>query len=137
MVRLMVLALVGCTPTTAPLVELPADAAQTLTMVPPYGWEHIVLGSTTDWDLITVPPWSRQCLIKNEHASGTLLVGDKGSTGVINLTTSEYGTVVAGGAVSVPLTAGQSNGNAADLVVPLGSATASLPVGVYCTQAAY
>lgn len=120
--------LASCIP--AQLVEQRAEAAQTLTGTRPYLWAHILVGSQTDWDLITVPSWVRQCMFVNEHASGTLYIGDPAESGTFDGTNDEYGGPFEPGvAVTIPI----GEGSQVHSVIPLASATASLPVSVYCT----
>jgi hypothetical protein len=120
-----------------PLVLLgllgPALAATTLGGDPPWSAEHVVLGSTTDWDIATAPTWARQCIVKNEHASGNLALGRYDETGTYVALTDEYVVIAAGAAITVPLSAGGSQADAVHLKMPLFSSTASLPVGIYCT----
>ncbi len=107
----------------------------TLSGSPPWSAEHVVISSTTDWVVYTAPSWARQCLVKNE-GSGTAYLGRYDETSTFDSTNDEYITLPAGTSVTIPITAGQSTAPSAHLAIPIASATASLPVGFYCTSSA-
>ena len=132
LLTLPLLLVLGCAPTLGVTIA-ESEAAQTLTMSRNRGEAHILLGSATDWDLITVPDWARQCLFLNEHASGDLMIGNRGETGTFVALTDEYITIPAKAGVKLPISGGGSEPTAAERIVPLFSATASLPVGISCT----
>lgn len=115
------------------LIGASSWAATTLGGLAPWSAEHVILGSTTDWDIATAPVWARQCIVKNEHASGTLALGRYDETGTYNGTTDEYVVIAAGASITIPLSSGVPTADAAHRALPLYSATASLPVGIYCT----
>lgn len=105
-----------------------AWSATTITAVRPSTIERVLLPSTTDWEVYTLPSWTRQVMIRNAHASGVLYVGRHTETGAFVSATDDYFTVPAGGVLVLPVTPGQSTGPSSHLALPLTSATASLPV---------
>jgi hypothetical protein len=118
---------------TALLVAAFFGLAPTLSGAPPWMAEHVVISSTTDWVVYTAPSWARACLVKNE-GSGTAYLGRYDETSTFDSTNDEYITLPAGTSVTIPITAGQSTAPSAHLAIPIASATASLPVGFYCTS---
>jgi hypothetical protein len=113
-------------------------AAQTLTAAAPYAWWQVELGSTTNWDVITVPKWARQCMIINEHtAAGTLYVGTPGNTGSWDSTDDFGGPFDPDTEVTVAISSGAPEPTEATRAIPLFSATASLPVSIQCTASPY
>ncbi len=108
--------------------------APTLSGTRPLMIQHVVLASTTDWEVEEVPAWCRQVCVKNEHASGSLSWGNPGETGAYSSANDEYALVPAGAALCLPISAGQSAPPTAAISIPLFSATASLPVAVICLE---
>jgi hypothetical protein len=106
--------------------------APSLSGTAPWMAEHVVLSSTTDWVVYTAPSWARTCLVKNE-GSGTAYLGRSTETSTFDSTNDEYISLPSGSAVTIPLTSGQSAAPSTHLTIPIASATASLPIGFYCT----
>ncbi len=106
-----------------------------LTGSPPWSVERVVLSSATDWVLYTLPAWVRQVLVKNEHASGILYVGRCTETGTYDGTNDEYIAVAAGASVTIPIARGLATAPSSHLVIPLASATASLPAALVYSEA--
>jgi hypothetical protein len=111
-------------------------AATALSGLRPWMAERVLVSSTTDWVVYTPPAWARQCLIRNEHASATMYVGRYDETGAFSAVNDEYITLPAGSAVTIPLSSGQSAAPSDHLAVPIASASASHPVGWFCTESA-
>jgi hypothetical protein len=108
----------------------PALAWSATTIAGPRPWliERVALPSATDWEAYTVPVWARQVMIRNAHSSGVLYVGKHTETGAFVGATDEYFTIPAGGVLVLPVSPGVATTDALHLVIPLASATASLPV---------
>ena len=107
----------------------------TLSGVAPWTVERVALASTSDFTIYTAPTWARQCLVRNAHASADLFVGRYSESGAFNSSTSEYVTLPAGAAITIPLSAGTSTEPSDHLTIPLASSTSSHPAEFYCTSA--
>lgn len=135
MSRTMRLALVLFTVIVLCLLPGKPDAqAANLSGSRPWMAEHVVISSTTDWVVYNAPTWTRSCVVKNEHASGTLYLGRYDETGTFNSTNDEYVSIGPGGSLTFPVAPPGAAADATHLQIPLASSTASLPVGFLCVE---
>jgi hypothetical protein len=123
----------------AVLGPLPAIGATPImaTASRPWAIDAKALTSTTDWVIFTVPPWCRQILVRNIHASATLYLGDSTETGTFNLCPTDKCTPLYAGefaSLSLVRDDGTTSVFTAHRSIPLASATPSHPVSFQCVE---
>lgn len=108
---------------------MPTDTPIQLAGSRPWDVDRQELASTTDWCCYQADTWCRQLVVKNEHATDDLYLGQRGLYGAADLNSQAYATLGPGQSATLTLSeGGRSRGSDDARLVPLHSTTADHPV---------